>query len=577
MSEALQVDEEGIPPQGEETQEEELESTPQEFLPPDFVEGSSPAQIFSWVRKFPEWEKYQDYLSKSYWQSLELAMRKERVDGVLEFSFSERLRYDFSLWCGEQFAKEPDVKEFLSELDSEVDHPFHMVFEEAVEEVSGWAVEPPFFTITSWLKKRDLDDQLMVDAQNFSLPSDVLKELSKEAGEFMELREERFIRLKSFAPLFEKISGSEVKFVPMIISGSYHDQLDLMGAKRYGGMAERQRLKQMEVVWESLSNKIRERFKLDKIHRSLDRINQISLELQGLIVKHKIDIEATFTKAKEIFKGESSSQKRLYKDMQLLRNNLSIGSMKGCGHAYEPIGEKWPSPVDPEYLVSLRRDSLRLDRSASARMNILLAPGEFNGFYEYDRNCLVISVFTEDPFSSYVEAMADRFIIRETLKGESEFLKTLKELCGDTPFRKYYMSLYKRWFKAGLKDPSAEFSSDEFDFLLDYIAPPASKLFLRDEEVIKDRNRQIQLLGQYKQNKLDPKLFHATSEVLYKKGLFKEALRLLLALNKVMPGRPEIGVSSALIYGKLGDSDKSDLILKKYREENNSGYYPHIK
>jgi hypothetical protein len=575
LNNQLQENEEERPSLGIDTQEGGDIDEQGPFMPPDFVEGSSAAQILSWVIDFPEWENYKEHLSKAYWQSLELGVRKERVEGELEFSFSERLRYDFSLWCGEQFAKEPDVQDFLKDLGpEEVENPYHMVFEEAVEEVSSWVLAPPFYTITSWLKKRDLDDRLMVETENFSLSNDVLSQMPKEAGEFMELRQERAKRLKSFKPLFEKISGAEEKFVPMIVSGSFHDQLDLLGAKRYGAVSERQKFKQMDQLWEGLTAKMREQFKLEKIHRALDRVNQISLELQGQIIKNKIDLEKVFSKAKEIFKGEASSHKRLYKDMQLLKNNLSIGAMKGRGGAYEPIMEKWPSPVDPEHLISLRRDSLRLDRKASSQMNILLAPGDFKGFFEYDRSCLVISIFSDDLASSYVEAMGDRFIIRETLKGDSVFIEELKEMAGEVPFRKYFISLYLKWYQVGLKDPVKGFSEEELSFFLKHIAPPSSQLFLRDEEVIRDRNRQISLLGLYKQGKLDPKHFHATAEVLHAKGLFKESLRLLLALNKVMPGRPEIGVASAMVYRKLGDTEKSDLILKKYRQENNSGYFP---
>ena len=574
MSDELQEDEGEIPPQGNDALEEQGDSLPEPFLPPDFVEGSSPSQIFKWVNDFPQWEKYQEHLSKSYWQTLELAMRKEGEDGVLAFTFSERLRFDFSLWCGEQFSKESDVVDFLKELGAEVLNPYHLVFEEAVEEVRAWEVSAPFFSITSWMQKRFLDDRLMMETQNFSLPSDVLKQLSKEASEFIELREERFKRLQTFEPLFEKISGSEAKFIPVIISGSFHDQLDLMGAKRYAMGTERMKFKQMEQLWEGFSSKIRDQFKHEKIHRGIDRINQISLELQGLIIKNKIDIEKTFSKAKEILKGANSSHKRLYKDIQLLRNNLNIGSMKGRRQAYEPIVERWPTPIDSEKLTSLRLDSLRLDRSAATQMSILLAPGDFKGFYEYDRNCLVLSIYAQDPFLAYVEGMADRFIIRETLKGESEAMKELRELAGDQPFKKAFASLYVRWYRTGLKDPILEFSEAEMGFLMKHIAPPSSQLFLRDEKVVRDRNRQIDLLSKYKQGKLDPPLFHATAEVLHAKGLFKEALRLLLSINKVSPGRPEIGVACAMVYRQLGDAEKSDLILKKYRQENNSGYFP---
>jgi len=549
---------------------------PQPFQPPDFVEGSSPAQIFSWVQKYPQWSDYQGHLSKSYWQMLELAIRKEGEKDGLEFSFSERLRFDFSIWSGEQFAKEPEVREFLGELGPGVENPYHLIFQEAVEEVASWTVPPPFVTITSWLQKKDQDDRLMVETENFTLSPDILKQLSKEAGEFLELRQERIKRIQSFRPLFDKISGNESKFIPTIVSGSFHDQMDLLGAKRYGVGADRQKLKQMEQLWDGVTAKIREQFKMDKIHRGLDRINQIGLELQGLIIKKKINIEKIFSEAKAIFKGSKSSHKRLYKDMQLLRNNLSIGSMKGTGQAFEPIMETWPTPVEPEHLVSLHRDALRLDRSFSAQMNILLAPGSFLGFFEYDRNCLVLPIYSRDIASSFIEAMADRFIIRETLRNDSVFLEDLKEFAGTSPFRQFFMSIYKKWFALGLKNPSTELAEEELKFFLKHVAPPSSQLFLRDEELVRDRNRQIMILEQYKMGKLDPKLFHVTAEVLHDKGLFKESLRLLLALHKVMPGRPEIGVASALVYQKLGEKDKSELILKKYRQEKNCGYFPFL-
>ena len=540
----------------------------------------SPVQIYRFALEHERFDKMNSSLVRAYWNLLQLKTLKNKVDrSDLSFSYTEKIHFDFGIWCGEQFYQDQEVLSFLEDHNSiEMGDPWPIIFDECIHDIENWRTEPPFHTITSWLEDREKHYQIYSETANFSIPTDVLKQMPASTGQFLGLREKRKAILKELMPFMLKAPGVNEKLVHLASGGALLDQIDFMEAKGRKSLAEQQKLSQLFQIWQELTSKIKTHFQHPKILSYLNKIEDLSQNIRKLIVTNRLNIDQAVKEAKSLYHEEAISHKRLARDILILKNNLNIGSVKSNRKPHMPMPSLWPNPIDPEHLKALRMKCLKLDRRASHSTLHLLAPGDFKGFYEFDRGTIVIPIYSSDPERSFSEAMADRLVILETLKTSSPFLEDLGALAfaQDKKLVPYFQNLYYRWINHGLNAPLDSISETELDFLCRHVAPPLEQLFLRDEETKMEKQQIVDMIHQLRLKKLSPKKYHMLAGELYAKGHLAEAAKRLNDLLLIYPERADISFALAHVYLKDGLKEKANSILNKWQGENNRGYYSHL-
>jgi hypothetical protein len=537
----------------------------------------SPIQIFQYSLKkdFPQKNRA---LVRAYWQLLHFSAAKNKKNPTpLQFTYPDQLHFNFGIWCGEQFSSDPDVQEFLEDHDETEDgSPWPIILEECQGEFDDWSIQSPFFTITSWLESREKIYQQYSDTENFEIPSDVLRQMPEGTSKFLDLRAKRKSILRGIKTFMLKCPGSNEKLVHLASEGILLDQLDFLLAKKGKSALEEQKTKEVQQIWLGLSGKLKTHFDQKNIMRSIELIEALSNKIRQLISQNKLNLTKAVSLAKEVYRNPESSNKRLARDINILKNNINIGSVKSTKNPHLPIISSWPRPIETDDLSNLRLKCLKclkLDRSCRSDTQFLLAPGAFKGFYEFDRSTVVLPLYSEDIVVSFAEAMADRHLILETLKSDSTFLTDLQELAGEQKTTVYFFDLYERWFKNGLKDASGCLSDSEIHFVLTHIAPSIEHLFLRDEQARLEQREVYNMVNLLKLKKLSPKLYPLLACSFSQKGHFKEALRLMKDLHQMNPERYDIAISVAYILQKMDQKELSKTILKNFEEVKNQGYY----
>jgi hypothetical protein len=533
----------------------------------------SPIQIFRQLIKEPN-TNAQNELNRIYWQLLSLATFKKRaLTSELTYSFPDRLHFDFGIWCGEQFFGDPEVQDFLKDFDGPPDSAWPIIYEECCEQIKNWNIEAPLYTITSWLQHLDKQYRLCAEAENFVIPPEVLKQLPQSANRYIYLRDERRKILEKLKVFMQKAPGFHEKLVHLLASGGLHDQIDFMKARPRSTIAEQKSLAQVNQLWEDCSAKLRRLFQHPQIIGYFDKIEMTSNQIQQLIVRYKIDVNSVLNEAKNLYLQQTSSQKRLNRDLMLLKNNLNMGSMKNSQKLYHAMPKKWPQPINLDDFTSSRQQCFKFDRWASHKTPIIFVPGLEKGFYEFDQSAIILPLYGQNTEDDYLEAMAERFYTTATLKNNTELLADFDKICSEEKKNVGFKSLYLRWIKDALKPTPQKLNPAEFQFALKYIAPPLEQLFLRDEECNMDQQQMIDLITRWKQHKLPPQHHRQVAAIFYAKERYKEAAKVLSDLALIFPNQPQIEIAMLEAYEKANQIAERDNILNKWSQEKNLGYY----
>ena len=522
------------------------------------------------LKQKPELEE----LNRLYWQFLSLAtFRKKDPDADLQYSFPDRVHFDFGIWCGEQFFDDPEVTSFLSEYEGNKEGAWTLIYEECCDQLKSWNVEAPLYTITSWLQSLEKKYRILAEAEYFTIPPEVLKQLPPSSNSFIKLRGERRNMLSQLKVFMAKAPGFHEKLIQLIISGNLHDQMDFMKARPKGGLAEQKSLAQVNQLWEDCSSKLRRLFAHPQIINLFDRIETASQQIQTLITRFKIDANGILNEAKKLYLQQTASQKRLTRDLMLMRTNLNMGSRKNSGHAYHSMAQKWPAPINLDDFQFIRKHCFEFDRTASENTPIIFAPGLERSFYEFDHGVLMMPLYSQQTELDLTEALAERFFTIATLKNNQELLGDFEKICGEGKKIAAFKSLYCRWMKYTLNSSHRSLNEEELQFAKRHIAPVLAHVFLRDEESNMDQQHMIELITRWKQGKLAPIQHRKVAAIFLAKERYKEAAQVLKDLAIIYPQQARIEIPLWQAFSKAGQKNEADAILNKWRQEKNSGYY----
>jgi hypothetical protein len=540
---------------------------------PDLT-GLPPAQIYKKTLEF-EPKEFQKELVKAHWQLLESCIAKPRKkDNRLSFDPIEEIYYNFGIWCGEQFREDLEVRE-AKELHSQLSDAefYQQVFEALVEELLNYQPKPPFITLTQWLKKRDETYLLMAEMERFSIPKEVLLQLPDDAKEYLIARKERLGLLKKLEPKIKLLPGVHNKFLQLILSGNLHDRIDLLKIQSFLSGEDKNTLEKMSKMWSSIEKQLSSIFKDQETLDAVAQIHELNDDIVEFSKTQHINFDEVFKAARELFLTVGNSYRRLTRDVQMMRNTLNISSIKCKYGAHNPMPSTWPKPINTEVLSKYKEKSLHLDKSFLSESEVLLAPGNFNGFYEFDRGTLILPICSEDAAFQWITCMVQFRLTIETLKESSTFISDLKDVDSGSSPQKTFHRLYTDWLEKGNNEGFFEFSKIEQTFLLKHVAPSLQTLFLRDEEYFINAYKKEQMLADWKAGKLKGDGMRKVAGFLFQEKKLKESAMVLKKLSSAKSMNPACDIPLIKVLLELNERQEALILLKKYLDAKNLGYY----
>lgn len=498
---------------------------------------------------------------------------KASENGELAFSQTEQIQFDHGICCGEQLCRDPEVEAFVAEHNSDDGSPWSIIYGECFDQLESFQVSPPFYTITDWVIFRNEQDRLYAEAEQFIVPNDLIEQLPQGADRYIGLRNSRKKMLQGLGKLITKLPGQQDKLIELIVNGRIHDQMDFLSSSKRSSGNEQQQLKNTQKIWGETCTKLKIVYKHPNVAAAIDKINDLTTTIKGIMSEFNINSVDLITKVRSMYLEDEPSKRRLSKEVNLLKNNLNIGSLKNTGKTYNPYAESWPNSIDINTCKTAMEQCYALDRTASQHTSILLVPGISHGFFEFDNGAIILPIGQPDGFLPFLQAMADRRFIQETLRDQSSFLTHISKICGDQKPQEFYKELFYKWvqFEGNLHEKE-RFTEAERLFLVSHVAPPIEQLFLRDEDFLLDRKAQLDLIQNWKDKNINIKDLPKIAAIFFQSKRYKEAASILGSLCAHDSGS-KYAFAQVICLHKAELTEQATSTLNKCLENKNLSYY----
>jgi len=512
---------------------------------------------------------------RAHWQLLESCISKQRnAKEQLQIDPIEEIYYNFGVWCGEQLAHDFEVLEAKASYSKISESEFyHHVFETLAEELLAFKPKAPFITITHWLKQRDETYQLLADMERFKIPKEVLAQLPENAQGYLKTRAARLKTLEQLSSKIKVIPGLHLKLQELILSGNLHDRIDMLKMQNFMSGSDKNSLDKMINIWKGVEKQMIAIFKDQSTLDAIAKVHQFSDEITIVAKANNINFDEVFDSARALFLNDGNSYRRLLRDVQMLRNNLNISAIKSKLTHHNPCPTIWPKPINLGMLETFLQKTLHLDKSFNSESELLLAPGKFHGFYEFDKSTFVFPICSEDAELEWVMALVQfRFSI-ETLKNESTFIKDLEQLAPNVNPQHTFQKIYRAWLNHGNKIGFFDHPKIEQSFLLKHVAPSLQTLFLRDEEFYIDAYKKDKVIEKWQTGHIKTIDLKKVAGILFSENKLKECAQLLIKLSEHQPNKAEIELPLIKVLLELGQKESALKLLKKYLDDKNFGFY----
>lgn len=504
------------------------------------------------------------------------SVRKKIVSNCFQFSITEKLQFDYGIWCGEQFSKVEDVKELMQAV-SPVDAKslFQSVFEEAADAVLSLNKrDEDVMTSTSWLMMRYETYQMIAETESYTITQDLIKKSPARYKEYFSHREKRLAAAKGLVPYLLKTPGVHKSLLGIISSGTLHDAIEMLGAKKMRKPEDQNKLTKLSRIWELLTDKLKSVHHQDAfVAHSIRELNSISEQLLNYGRKNSMDMEKLRVEAKKMYTGVEQTQKRLLRDVSLLKSNLNLGAVRSTQKGYFPIQIEWPVPVRRQDVQLCLQRAKKCDAYYPLRSRVLLAPGSFDGFYEFDRETFIIPAYDDSKVIDHiVSAISDYRLIIEKINGQSSFLKTLESLNENEKPGKIFRQLYKTWLLNADGDIDKKLQKNEVDFLLEYVAPNPKTLFLIHDDFYLGEQAQQRIHHAVKNDDADSDTYHRLAGQYYQVKRYEDALLCLERCMKMGDSSTRAEISRAFILLQMNRHAEAKELFIKYVGHPGIGY-----
>jgi len=304
--------------------------------------------------------------------------------------------------------------------------------------------EPGIYYLTEWLAER------LGDFQVVSRIDEAETENTEAEGALARLQAERTGLYRELDPLFRNLTGLTPQTSRLISSGRLDDQVQQLLVAR---SQDSHRAEEVDVAvrrLESLCGRVLEtvlsRARTDHEKQMVDRLHDLRHEIfraaVGLVPKAEEEAPAGRSEETDV----EAAVGFIRSEISLVRNLLKIGSVGGdIVHAHSVMLQN-VARATKDQVGRVREMIGECDPRVELNQNILIAPFTGNGFFEWDRNTLIVSLIpARSVAEDVISAVANFRIMADSLYYEGELRRQYEAIFPNERFQRRFLRDYRSW------------------------------------------------------------------------------------------------------------------------------------
>jgi len=369
-----------------------------------------------------------DELDRLYWASVERIVTSKVRENPRQMTFSEpeRLIIDAGLL---------DIS-IVAGADDEM--PAKLRREIRIGE------EPGIYYLTEWLAER-LGDFQVVSGIDEAETGDGAAE-----GALAKLQAERDLIYRKLAGLFRNMPGLTPQTNRLVATGRLDDQVQqlLFARSQEAARAEDidNAVRRLESLYGRVLETVLSRARTDAEKRMVDRLHDLRLEIFRGAVGLGRKPGAPADSSRAVKTDVDAAVEFIRSEISLVRNLLKIGSVGGDIAQTHSVMLQNVSRATKDQVARVREMIGECDPRVELNQNILIAPFTGNGFFEWDRNTLMVSLIpARSVAEDVISAVANYRMLADNLYFEGELRRQYEAIFPNEKFHRRFLRDYKNW------------------------------------------------------------------------------------------------------------------------------------
>ena len=301
--------------------------------------------------------------------------------------------------------------------------------------------------------------------------ADKLHEMSQyihSAPEIAPLVERRERLLGLLQPFMRHLPGVSDTLSRFIIEGRLDDlmlKLFVERVKTQGADIE-ERLIRIESAYRYAMRKVAERVLEDRYLQLIDEYNTVRLE----IFRHVNRIPKEVIDKSEQTADVDAVANKVRGEIKLIRSLLNLGTLTGAiSKPHSVLLRDIPRATVSSAGMTMTL-AIETDPNLSLEHSVLIAPFTGSGFFEWDRDTLIVSLIPERTVDEDVAtAVASMRIALDRFQHDEELKRAYEKLYPGKDFREVFTKDYVQWVLRVGRGQKQQMDGRSFEFFLKYI------------------------------------------------------------------------------------------------------------
>lgn len=395
-------------------------------------------------------------LDAVYWAKVEeIAASKATIPGPMSFNDEERLLIDAGLLDGRLVVgASPELRARLLSEFRQTD-------------------PSPCVYLTEWLVERHRHFVLMSEVDRTSAARPEKEEVAEQIERLRKARAEVYAAL---TPLMDNLPGLSTRACAAIATGRLDATMEHLIRKRRSEPSPEldRQLARLEAVHRQFMSKVIARCRTEKELKIIEGLRRMRLEIFRAVGRGEEEALGP-AGAEEVDSSGLDPEKLrrfLVREARLIRSLLRIGTIGGRKvKAHSVLLRDLKRATRPEVGAVLRHVA-EVDPSLSLDHTALIAPSTGSGFFEWDRDSLVVSLFpTRSAEDDVVNAVASYRMTEDELHFGGQLRKAYEQQFSGEKFTERFPRDYKTWVLKMGRGRREGMDEKTFQFFVERIGP----------------------------------------------------------------------------------------------------------
>ena len=327
--------------------------------------------------------------------------------------------------------------------------------------------EDSIYTLSEWASIWQMNSQLFDqnEDQNQAVNMDEWID-DEKATKFAQTRLSIY---KKLLPTLMILPGSNLNFLRSLLSGEFDKRVEIVLAIKQQ-YPDKLSLNHRRLI--SLRNTM-----IDQLKASIGEGDQLKLvalleKICEAFVKRNVAKHPEFQNAHAsgTQKVDKGKKKFIGTEIALLKGFLPIGGMEGREFFTSPILKNTDTIIHKRFVGETLNDIRQCDLHIPKDLPIIILPYRGSGFFEWDKNTLVIpispSVAKEE---AVIRAVGNYRILTDQLEHRGEMKRVYEKLFDKGSFKNRFLQDYVQWITHMSLGHRKIMSPKKFDFFQDFI------------------------------------------------------------------------------------------------------------